>query len=133
MFRQGNKKIVLILMLALQFACVYVSKRTGITTPQTEVNLPTSSLPALSGVNIPSSSPPALAGTYITIKVSEGKTTRSADLYIPAKYANASENVPLILSFHGFGGSGAGHGTLTGLDTLADTNGLLVVKGKGGT
>jgi len=126
MFREWNKKILLLVLVpALQFACIYTAKRTGIRTPQTGVDLPTSSPPAPTGGNAPSSAPQVNAGTYVTIKVQEGTTTRSADLYIPAKYSNTSGNVPLILSFHGYGGSGAGHGTLTGLDALADTYGLL--------
>ena len=85
----------------------------GTSTPQTEQNSPNPSTQAQTG-------------TYVTIKVPEGTIDRSADLYIPANYSNTSVNVPLVLSFHGFGGSGSGHGTLTGLDTLADTHGLLV-------
>ena len=59
-------------------------------------------------------------------KVSEGTSERSADLYLPVKYSNGSTNTPLILSFHGYGGSGDSHGSMTGLDTLADENGLRV-------
>ena len=76
--------------------------------------------------NSPNTNPSHENGTYVTITVPEGTITRSASLYLPAKYSNNSTKVPLILSFHGFGGSGSGHGALTGLDTLADTQGLLV-------
>jgi polyhydroxybutyrate depolymerase len=126
MFRQWNKKIVLILMLALLVACAYITAPASTSAPPTEAIPPNPTTPAQTKGNHPNSSSPAQAGTYVTIKVQEGTTTRSADLYLPAKYANESDNVPLILSFHGYGGSGDSHGRMTGLDTLADENGLLV-------
>jgi polyhydroxybutyrate depolymerase len=53
-----------------------------------------------------------------------GGVTRTYVLHVPA---NLTGKVPLILSFHGHGGDGAGQAKLTGLDRLADARGFIVV------
>ncbi len=51
---------------------------------------------------------------------------RTYTIYIPANY-NASNPVPLILNFHGFGGSNTQQMTLANFRPIADTAGFIVV------
>lgn len=114
---------VLVAVLVVVGACNAASASTT-SSPPAQTGLPTSTHPAQPGKKTTAS--PAQAGTDVTIDVPEGTTTRSADLYVSAKYSSTSTSAPLILSFHGYGSSGAGNGALTGLDTVADTYGVLV-------
>jgi len=56
--------------------------------------------------------------------IDAGGVKRTYVVHVPAQIG---ASVPLILSFHGHGGDGAGQARLTNLDTLADRDGFIVV------
>ena len=62
----------------------------------------------------------------VPISVIGGTATRSATLYVPAKYSSTPSNVPLVLAFHGYGSNGPQQEKLSRLDLLADAHGCLV-------
>jgi polyhydroxybutyrate depolymerase len=112
---QWNKKVMLILMPVLLVACVH--------TTQT----------ASPGILITdgAGSPPAaetgapLTGQHKGITILEGKTPRTALIYIPSNYSPAKA-APLILNFHGLGSNGQEQEAQTGMSVLADQAGFLV-------
>jgi polyhydroxybutyrate depolymerase len=110
-----NKKVLLILALAMPLACIYTAETAGTNTP-----------PA-AGTNTPqaagTSAPPA--GQSITISLSTGKTKRDAWIHIPAGYSSATA-VPLVLNFHGDTSTGKEQEALSGMSALADREGFLV-------
>ena len=59
-----------------------------------------------------------------------GGNYRSFYAYIPASY-NASQQVPLVLSFHGYGSSAAVNYQYTQFHAIADTAGFIVVHPQG--
>jgi poly(3-hydroxybutyrate) depolymerase len=75
--------------------------------------------------------PAVLRGTTARLTVavppasSAGVRERSYWLHVPAHYA-AGRLTPLVLAFHGGGGTGIGMQLATGLSTLADQRGFLV-------
>jgi polyhydroxybutyrate depolymerase len=137
MLMRWNKKVILILLLALPLACIYSAQTTGTSTPQTA----DSSTPQTSDTNAPQTagtSTPQTAGTAIPltgqhkgITILEGKTPRTALVYIPNSYSSA-KTVALILNFHGLGSTGPEQETLTGMSILADKEGFLVAYPNGG-
>ena len=66
----------------------------------------------------------AFAGDTV-ISLSYGGISRSSILYVPANY-NSAKAYPLILAFHGSGGTGAEMENITAFDALADQYGFLV-------
>jgi polyhydroxybutyrate depolymerase len=60
-----------------------------------------------------------------TITLTTGAVTRSAVLHVPASAPGTP--LPLVVAFHGYGGSGAEFEKDTGLSSLADKDGFAVV------
>jgi polyhydroxybutyrate depolymerase len=58
-------------------------------------------------------------------QVETGDTVRSAVVHVPPAY-NATRPFPLVLAFHGFGGSGEELQRATGLDAIADSLSFIV-------
>lgn len=61
---------------------------------------------------------------------SEGMDRRVYRLHVPVTY-QANTPTPLVLVFHGYGGTGTGMESGTGLSTFADQHGFLVVYAQG--
>lgn len=59
-------------------------------------------------------------------QVETGDTVRSAVVHVPPAY-NGTRAFPLVLAFHGFGGSGEELQGATGLDGIADSLSFIVV------
>ncbi|HEY4526737.1 MAG TPA: PHB depolymerase family esterase [Candidatus Paceibacterota bacterium] len=74
-------------------------------------------------ISTPSGS--AQAGKSITLTLPFNGTERSYILHIPVGY-NSSKRYPLMISYHGEGGSGLGQQQKTGFDAVADENGFFV-------
>jgi polyhydroxybutyrate depolymerase len=55
-----------------------------------------------------------------------GGITRTYLVHVPPTY-NGSTAIPLVVSLHGHGGTGAGQARLTHMSDVADTNGFIVV------
>jgi polyhydroxybutyrate depolymerase len=68
-------------------------------------------------------------GTYDWTVTHEGRT-RAYRVHVPPGY-DASRPAPAVLAFHGFGSSEPEMESLTGLSTLADTEGFLAVYPRG--
>ncbi|MFP2933698.1 alpha/beta hydrolase family esterase [Pyxidicoccus sp. 3LG] len=68
-------------------------------------------------------------GTY-DWTVEHGGRTRAYRVHVPPGY-DATRPAPAVLAFHGFGSSEARMEALTGLSTLADTEGFLAVYPRG--
>jgi polyhydroxybutyrate depolymerase len=60
----------------------------------------------------------------------EGATTRSYRVHVPVGYTS-DQPTPLLLVFHGFGGTGAGMESLSGFSSLADQQRFLAVYPRG--
>jgi polyhydroxybutyrate depolymerase len=69
---------------------------------------------------------PALAGTAQTGSLSPGGLDRTYRIYVPAGY-DATTAVPLVLVFHGGGGSGEQVARQTGFDAEAEREGFIAV------
>jgi polyhydroxybutyrate depolymerase len=59
------------------------------------------------------------------VEVETGDTVRSAVVHVPPSY-DGGRAYPLVLAFHGWGGSGAGLQYESGLDAVADSLGFIV-------
>ena len=132
-----NKKVMLILMLALSLACVSTAKTAsptqtagastpqagGASTPQTgstnTLQAGSTNTPQTGGANT------SQAGQSLVISVSTGGKTRDALVHIPSGYSSAAP-VPLIVNFHGDGSTGKEQEALSGMSALADREGFLV-------
>ncbi len=68
-------------------------------------------------------------GTYDWMVPHEGRT-RAYRVHVPPGY-DATRPAPTVLAFHGFGSSGREMEGLTGLSTLADTEGFIAVYPQG--
>lgn len=64
-----------------------------------------------------------------TITISSGGMQRMFDIHLPA--LPVPPNLPVVLCYHGTGGTGAGMRGVTGLDALADANRFIVVYPQG--
>lgn len=62
----------------------------------------------------------------VTVSLVSGGVTRTALLHLPAGYSSTAR-YPLVLAFHGEGGTSAGFETTTGFTTVADNNSFIVV------
>ena len=67
----------------------------------------------------------AQAGKSITLTLPFNGTERSYILHIPSGYMSTTK-YPLMISYHGEGGSGLGQQQKTGFDRVADENGFFV-------
>ncbi len=65
------------------------------------------------------------AGSY-NVRQPVGDLVRQYTLYVPESYFEAESSAPLILALHGAGGTGQGMQAFSGLDAIADKEGLLV-------
>lgn len=65
------------------------------------------------------------AGQSVSHALPFGGATRSYRVYLPAGY-NPGSSYPLIIVYHGKGGTGAGIARKTGFDLVADANAFLV-------
>jgi polyhydroxybutyrate depolymerase len=66
-------------------------------------------------------------GLNVNVSVTSAEALHSAILHIPANYNPADiGRYPLMLSFHGLGGTGAGQEKKSGFDAIADANGFFV-------
>lgn len=61
-----------------------------------------------------------------TGKISSGGRVRTFLVHVPRSY-EGSKSVPLLISFHGHGGTGATQAKLTHMSSVADENGFIVV------
>lgn len=67
----------------------------------------------------------ATPGKSVTLSLTFGGAKRSYILHIPTGYTTGKK-YPLMLSYHGDGGTGKGQEEKTGFDAIADANGFLV-------
>jgi polyhydroxybutyrate depolymerase len=73
----------------------------------------------------------ALQAQYLTgITLQHDGETRVYDVYIPVNYS-PSENLPLILNMHGFGGNSQSQASYTEFNSIADTARFIVVYPQG--
>ncbi|MCA0454356.1 MAG: hypothetical protein LCI00_10315 [Chloroflexi bacterium] len=66
-----------------------------------------------------------ISGSY-NVRQPVGDLVRQYTVYVPESYFEAEAPVPLILALHGAGGTGQGMQAFSGLDAIADQEGLLV-------
>ena len=80
--------------------------------------------PSLDAASAPDALAPD-AGGDLALSLAFGGATRTYLLHAPAGLA-AAARAPLMLAFHGTGGSGMGMRNTTGFDAVADANGFFV-------
>jgi len=76
-----------------------------------------------------SSPPEGGPGTH-TLSFEHDGVTREAIVYVPQSYSS-DEAAPLLLNFHGFGGTAAGHMEWADMRPLADEHGFVLVYPQG--
>jgi len=72
-----------------------------------------------------SASGSGVPGKSTTLSLTFGGAERTYILHTPSGY-DRSKRYPLMISYHGAGGTGAGHEQKTGFDAVADENGFFV-------
>lgn len=70
--------------------------------------------------------PPETPGVTQTRTLQLGGFTRSYEVHLPVGYDDSTPSA-LVLNFHGYSGTGAGHEAGTGMSQHADANGYVVV------
>lgn len=85
--------------------------------------------PSDGGERLPALPDEGAPGTY-TLSFEHDGTTREAIVCVPASYA-AADPTPLLLNFHGFGGTARDHMAAADMRGLADEEGFLLVYPQG--
>lgn len=88
-------------------------------------------LPTLLVITMVSAAPPLAAQQDQTITITSGGMQRTIGIHLPTIPPPA--NLPVLLCYHGTGGTGAGMRGVTGFDALADQNTFIVVYPQGVT
>jgi polyhydroxybutyrate depolymerase len=65
-------------------------------------------------------------GEYGTLSLRFGNVERTFSVYLPSTY-DGSEEIPVMITFHGPGSSGIAHIAYTGFDLIAEQEGFVVV------
>jgi len=97
---------------------------TGASTTEA-TTIPGSSTTATAGPSTTAGTAPVVYGDS-THSLQSGGRVRSFLLHVPPSY-DGSKDVPLVLAYHGRGGTGKGQALLTHMSDVADVNGFLVV------
>ena len=125
----GIVVLVLVLVLAIQFNILRLPRTWKANPPSvstTTAALPgDTELPTGVGTKSNGGTSPILAGKSVMLSFVFGGVKRSYVLHVPKGY-DGSKKYPLMLSFHGNGGSGVGQETKSGFSTVADAHSFLV-------
>ena len=78
---------------------------------------------------LPPLPPDGSPGTY-AVSIEHNNVTREAIVYVPGAYSS-TDATPLLLNFHGFGGSAQGHMEWVNMRPLADEHGFVLVYPQG--
>lgn len=95
----------------------------GVVGPRTRKAMACGSRSSQTSPPIPSS--PSSAGQTVSLLLDFAGQERSYLLHIPIGY-DAAKSYPLMISYHGDGGTGEGQRQKTGFDEIADNSGFLV-------
>ena len=124
---------MVLLILALLACCSREESPTTPTTPPTSTATTTLAPPTST------SSPTSTLGAILTARTVVQSQTRRPYLLSYPQGAQRGDSLPLIIAFHGFGGSASAFREATNLDELGQREGVLIAypqgveRGKGGT
>lgn len=117
----------IIVILALGAWKLHLFRKTKVIN-QAGSSLGTSSTTGNNQSSVTTSTPPHSSGSSgqtLSLSLAYAGVTRTYLLHLPAAYSPQGK-YPLLLSFHGHFGKGAGQESMTGFDAVADANGFLV-------